>query len=58
MISKIEEFTRSRYNFLPIDQVQVKIDDLKSYEEDMLISMSFEVEKDGATPDDIRASDQ
>lgn len=58
MISKIEEFTRARYNFLPIDQVQVKIDDLKSYEEDFLISMSFEVERDGATPDDIRASDQ
>ena len=58
MISKIEEFVRSRYNFLAIDQVQVKIDELKSYEEDMLIAMSYEVEKDGAAPEDIRASEQ
>ena len=57
MISKIEEFLRSRYNFLAIDQVQLKIDELKSYEEDVLISMSYEVEKEGATPDDIRASE-
>lgn len=53
MISKIEEFMRTKYNLLPIDQVQAKIDELKDYEEDTLISMSWEIEPDGATPDTL-----
>jgi hypothetical protein len=49
MITRIEEFCRGRYTFLPIDQVQAKIDLLEDLDEDMLQSMSYEVEKEDGT---------
>ena len=48
-ISKIEEFKRSMYCFLPIDQVQDKISKLTLYDEEKLYEMSCNVEKDQAT---------
>jgi hypothetical protein len=49
MITRIEEFCRGRFAFLPIDQVQVKIDQLEDLDEDKLIAMSYEVEKEDGT---------
>jgi hypothetical protein len=49
MITKIEEFCRGRFMFLPIDQVQTKIDQLEDMDEDKLIAMSYEVEKEDGT---------
>jgi hypothetical protein len=48
-ISKIEEFKRSMYCFLSIDQVQEKISQLDLHDEDVLYYMSKDIEKDGAT---------
>jgi hypothetical protein len=53
MIANIEEFCRDKYYFLPIDQVQAKIDALVDMEEDTLLAKSLEIEKeDGSIPDD------
>jgi hypothetical protein len=49
MITRIEEFCRGRYSYLPIDQVQAKIDQLEDLDEDALIAMSNEAEKDDGT---------
>jgi hypothetical protein len=49
MIAKIEEFCRDKYCFFPIDQVQAKIDALQDYDDDALMAMSFEVEKEDGT---------
>jgi hypothetical protein len=49
MIARIEEFCRDKYCFLPIDQVQAKIDALQDYDEDTLMAMSFEIEKEDGT---------
>lgn len=48
-ISKIEEFKRSMYCFLSIDQVQEKISQLELHDEELLYIMSMDIEKDGAT---------
>ena len=47
MISRIEDFTKNKYMFLPIDQVQEKIDKLKLYSEDELVDRSWVVEPEG-----------
>lgn len=53
MIARIEEFCRDKYYFLPIDQVQAKIDALDDMDEDTLLAKSLEVEKeDGSIADD------
>jgi hypothetical protein len=49
MITRIEEFCRGRFAFLSIDQIQAKIDQLEDLDEDTLIAMSFEIEKDDGT---------
>lgn len=49
MITRIEEFSRGRFLFLPIDQVQAKIEQLEDLDEDKLIALSYEVEKDDGT---------
>ena len=48
-ISKIEEFKRSMYCFLSIDQVQEKISNLTLHDEELLYIISKDVEKDQAT---------
>ena len=57
MISKIEAFSAIRYPFLPIDQVQTKLDNLDKIEnldEDRLVDLSISCEPDGAqTEQDI-----
>jgi hypothetical protein len=49
MISKIEEFMQHRYNFLPIDQVQTKIDELPEWDVELLLSLSYEVETESGS---------
>ena len=47
MISRIEQFAKHKYMFLPIDQVQEKIDKLQLYSEDDLVDRSLIVEPEG-----------
>ncbi|OHT11048.1 RasGEF domain containing protein [Tritrichomonas foetus] len=49
MISKIEVFMRDKFCFLPIDQVQSKIDQFEDFDAETLNEMSFDIEKEGAT---------
>lgn len=48
MISKIEDFSINKYKYLPIDQVQVKLDELSHVDEDWMSFRSGECEPDGA----------
>lgn len=48
LISNILSYSRFRYNFLSVDQVQRKIDQLPEVDEDYLYDLSNEVEPDGA----------
>jgi hypothetical protein len=49
MITRIEEFSRGKFTFLPIYQVQEKIGELEDLDEDTLMAKSFEVEKEDGT---------
>jgi hypothetical protein len=49
MISKIEEFMRGKFHFLMIDQVQTKIDQFVDQDEDNLMAMSLEIEREDGT---------
>lgn len=53
LITKIEMFQDFSYNLLGVDQVQTKIEQIKMKDEDMLIERSMEVERDGATENDL-----
>jgi hypothetical protein len=46
MISKIEEFMRTKYKFLSIDRIQATIDELRDQDEDDLMSMFLEAERE------------
>lgn len=47
LISSMLSYSRFRYNFLSVDQVQRKIDQLHEVDEDYLYDLSTEVEPDG-----------
>jgi hypothetical protein len=49
MITRIEEFCRGKFAFLPIYQVQAKIDQLEDIDEDKLLEMSYKIEKEDGT---------
>jgi hypothetical protein len=49
MITRIEECGRGRFAFLPIEQVQTKIDQLEDLDEERLIAMSYEIEREDGT---------
>jgi hypothetical protein len=49
LITRIEEFCRGRFAYLPIDQIQTKIDQLEDLDEEILLAMSNEVEKEDGT---------
>ena len=55
MINNIEEFMRKKYSFIPIDQVQKKIEELPDIDDDQLYEASCEIEKEGATLADLKA---
>ena len=49
MISKIEDSAnKPKYMYLPIDQVQVKLDNLKMADENAMFDLSQKCEPDGA----------
>lgn len=48
LISTILSYSRFHYNFLSVDQVQLKIDQFVDIDEDKLFDMSYEVEPEGA----------
>ena len=54
MISGIEEFTRDRYYFYQIEQVQAKIEEIGELDEDVLLERSALIEREGAqTKEDL-----
>jgi len=53
-IKNIEVYKKNQYSFMPIEQIQQKIDSLLTYDPSLLMEMSMEAESNEATEESIQ----